>query len=119
MIMTENTTAIIFFADLLLPLHRSNRRRGVHYFMSGPDEDVASYWEAPVSRTGGIERLGVGDGDGAALLGRLGNYWTENGEPMLPRLLPGLEALWQDLFEPQEEPQGGSATVTFTVYPLF
>jgi hypothetical protein len=110
----------VFFADLLLPLHHSNRRHNVHYFALCPDDTMASYWEPSTSRaTGGMERLRIGEGDGAALLARLAVYWTERGEPLLPQLQPDMEALWQNLFDPGVDPTDASAAVPVTVYPLF
>jgi hypothetical protein len=118
--MTDPTALEVFFADLLLPLHHSNVRRNVHYFALGPDDAMASYWAPPTSRAaGGMERLRIGEGDAAALLARLADYWTERGEPLLAQLQPDMEALLQNLFDSDDDPDDASATVPVTVYPLF
>jgi hypothetical protein len=110
----------VFFADLLLPLHHANQRCNVHYFAQCPDGTRTSYWEPSTSRAaGGVERLRIGEGDGAALLARLADYWTEVGEPLLPQLRLDMEALWQNLYDPGIDSADDSAAVPVTVYPLF
>jgi hypothetical protein len=117
---TDPAVLEVFFADLLLPLHYSNRRHNVHYFPTGPDDALGSYWEPPTSRVaGGMERLRIGEGDGAALLARLADFWTERGELMLAQLQPDLEALWQNMFDSDADPDDAPATVPITVYPLY
>ena len=110
----------VFFADLLLPLHYMNRRHNVHYFALGPDYSKASYWEPATSRAaGGMERLRIGEGDGAALIARLTGFWTECGEPLLSQLQPDMVALWQALMESDEDVGETFAEVSVTVYPMY
>lgn len=116
--MTDKPTPERFFADLLLPLHRANHRRGVHYFATGKDAAANSYWQTPLSRTGGVTKLGAASGDSEALIAALGDYWTEQGEAMLTRLLPDLEALCRELFEPEAQ-DGTPQKLSISVYPLF
>ena len=55
----------------------------------------------------------------AALLARLADFWTERGELMLAQLQPDLEALWQNMFDSDADPDDAPATVPITVYPLY
>ncbi len=117
--MTDGTTPESLFADVVLPLHRANKRRNVHYFVPGPEAGQPTYWEAPASRTGGVGRLGIGEGDGSALLNQLGDYWAEHDEAPLAQMLPDLEALWRDLLEPDSVASDQSGRLSLSVYPLF
>jgi hypothetical protein len=108
--------AAIFFAELLLPLHHANSRRGVVYLDRGQRRQ--SYWSAVQSRTGGLERLPGSACDAPALLVLLGNYWKARNAVNLPQLLPHLNALHQNLIgvERADEQDG---RLTEFVYPLF
>ena len=108
------------FFDVLLPLRQANRRRGLSYLACAPDPACASYWEAPLSRTGGVARLPIGEADGAALLERLAAWWATEGKAFLPMLLPELEALRQAL-NPGSEAAEAEPTprLSYSAYPLF
>jgi len=114
----EDGLAAAFFADALLPLRQELRRRGTRYLAPGPDAGVGSYWADPRSLSGGVERLGFGEQDGAAMLDRLRNFWLTTGEDALSMLHDELEVLRQRLSEPGilEEPGG---QISYSAYPLF
>jgi hypothetical protein len=114
---TENQSAAIFFADLLLPLRHANLRRGVAYLDRGPRRE--SYWGEVASRTGGIERLSASACDAAALLGSLGNYWVRRNEPSMLQLLPYLEALRQELTGAARADHQATQQLEEFNYPLF
>jgi hypothetical protein len=113
---TENTSAAIFYAELLLPLRHANLRRGVAYLDRGDRRQ--SYWGEVASRTGGMELLSKSGCDALALLGLLGSYWALRNDQSLMRLLPHLGALRREL--------AGDASIndqaeqlTEFVYPLY
>jgi hypothetical protein len=114
---TDDVSAEIFYADMLLPLRQAMTRRGQAFFTSGPDADKPSYWEPEVTRTSGIQELPA-EHDGAAMLRLLGTYWGAQGEGHLSRLLPGLEALRQSLTSVSETRKEEATEITEFVYPL-
>ena len=116
---TDNDPAALFYASMLLPLSHANLRRGVHYFSRGPDPACESYWEPPASRTGGSERLSATAQGADALLDALGRYWRSHNEQVLSRLLPGLEAVRQNLTQGRTADQEKEASVPDFVYPLY
>jgi hypothetical protein len=106
-----------FFADLLLPLKYANTRRNVHYFVLVASQP--SYWQPVISRTGGLEKLSATGSRGSALLELLGKYWNTQNDSNLPKLLPYLVTLRQELVEslpPGDEPE---PRLTEFVYPIF
>ena len=114
---TDDTRAEAMFADWLLPLGYANRRRGIAYLERGPRRQ--SYWAPVISRTGGLERLSGAGCEPAAMLASLGDYWKRTNEPSLPKLLPSLEELRQQLAgaTPTKNPE--EQGLTEFVYPLF
>jgi hypothetical protein len=114
---TENRSAAVFFAEMLLPLRHANVRRGAAYLDRGPRRQ--GYWGDVASRTGGMERLSGAACDPTALLGQLGNYWTQRNEPDLLQLLPYLERLREELVNTARADDQTGEPVTDFVYPLF
>lgn len=114
---TEGQKARAFFADLLLPLKRANMRRDVRYLNCVRSAD--SYWGSIASRTGGVERLSNANCGGASLIGRLGRHWERQNDRDLPKLLPHLLALRQEIIgSPLADDEGETPEAEF-VYPLF
>ena len=113
----ERRCAVVFFADLLLPLRHANLRSGTVYLDRGPRRD--SYWGAVSSRTGGMEKLSGSACGAAALLGSLGSYWAAHNEPALPKLLPYLENLRRELSGAAPGDLQAKEPLTEFVYPLF
>jgi len=114
---TDELSADLYFADLLLSLKHAMQRRGEHFFAGGSDTEAQTYWEEVATRTGGVGRLPVVGRDGAALLVLLGHYWRARGEAHLSKLLPGLEALRQQLAAAPEA-QEQTPRLTDFVYPM-
>jgi hypothetical protein len=112
---TENK-ASIFFADVLLPLHYANLRRGVAYL--DRNRQRASYWSDIASRTGGMQRLSDPSADFSSVLGLLGKYWEQRNESTLLRLLPLIATFRQDLIAIPASDQDAQPLTEF-VYPLF
>jgi hypothetical protein len=114
---TENRSAAVFFAEMLLPLRHANARRGVAYLDRGRRRQ--GYWSDVASRTGGMERLSGAACDPTALLGQLGSYWTQRNEPDLLQVLPHLERLREELVGTAQGDDQIRQPVTDFVYPLF
>jgi hypothetical protein len=114
---TENRSAAVFFAELLLPLRYANLRRGVVYL--NRDHRRQSYWSEVASRTGGMERLSSHACGVPALLALLGSYWARRNEQNLQQLLPHLEALCQELIGAPRVDRQAEGQVTEFIYPLF
>ncbi|MGP0076805.1 MAG: hypothetical protein ACLPWF_33240 [Bryobacteraceae bacterium] len=114
---TEDTRAAALFADMLLPLGHANRRRGIAYLDRGPRRQ--SYWSGVVSRTGGLAQLNPSACDAGSILASLGDYWARTKEPSLPKLLPRLEELRQELSGAAPSSDGQEPPFTDFVYPLF
>lgn len=114
---TEIDPASMFFADLLLPLHYDNRRRGIAYLDRG--ERRASYWVGVTSRTGGLAQVHTAPCDATALLVALGDYWSAQGETRLLLLLPDLTALHQSLTAKARAVVPREGALPEFVYPLF
>jgi hypothetical protein len=113
----KNTSATVFFAELLLSLRYANLRRGIAYLDRGPRRE--SYWGGIASRTGGVMRLPRSACGAANLLESLGEYWERQNEPSLRQLLPNLEALRRDLAGIARADEPGTQPLTEFVYPLF
>jgi hypothetical protein len=113
---TDSESAARFFADLLLPLHHANARRGIAYLDRGPKR--ASYWGEVASRTGGMERLSS-TSDAAAMLSVLGGYWQRRNETDLLQLLPYLQKLQQELTGATPREDSTDTPLQEFVYPLF
>jgi hypothetical protein len=114
---TENRSAEVFFAELLLPLHYANSRRGIVYL--DRDRQRQSHWCAVASRTGGMERLESSACGMPALLALLESYWARRNEGSLLQLLPHLEALSQELTGAKREDDQAEAKLTEFIYPLW
>jgi hypothetical protein len=114
---TKNHLASIFFANLLLPLHFFNIRKGTNYL----DRDAcrSSYWGAVVSRTGGVAKVDIASCDAKALLVELGEFWLRNKDADLLCLVPHLEALRQGLADREEAKSDQESSLTEFVYPLW
>ena len=114
---TENTRAAALFADLLLPLAHANRRRSIAYL----DREARrqSYWSDVVSRTGGMERVAPSACDAGSILASLSDYWARTKEPSLPKLLPQLEELRQELAGTKPSKDQQEPPFSDFVYPLF
>lgn len=108
-----------FFADALLPLRQARARRGLAWLDLAPDPSRGSYWEAPLSRTGGMEHLPIGEADGAAMLQRLVAWWEAEGEAWLASLAPDLEALRTTLAAGDGEAATPAPRLSYSAYPLF
>ena len=110
-----------FFAEWLLPLKHARLRRGQHYFPTAPDAQVQSYWQAPVSRGGGLQRCPLTEADASALLAALSPYWLAQGDADLSMLGEALESLRQQLTQDagpassMDRPRSPS----YSAYPLF
>jgi hypothetical protein len=113
----DNTSAAIFFAELLLPLRYTNLRRGIAYLYRGQRRQ--SYWGEVASRTGGMERLSSAGCDATALLSSLGGYWVLRHESNLLQLLPHLERLGQELAGTASTKDQAADQLTEFRYPLF
>jgi hypothetical protein len=116
--MSSTDKAGAFYADYLLPLKHANQRRDLHYFTRGPDAAASSYWEKPFARGNGLRRLGPGEQDGAALLRQLGDYWVEQKQAPLKRMLLALEEVRQATVEPANEADAQQSKLTDFIYPL-
>ncbi|MQX24000.1 hypothetical protein GHJ84_24210 [Sinorhizobium meliloti] len=114
---TEIDPAAKFFADLLLPLHYDNRRRGIVYLDRG--ERQASYWVGVTSRTGGLASVHAAACDATALLDALGEYWSAQKDARLLLLLPYLKELCQSLAAPARVSASRETALPEFVYPLF
>ncbi len=107
-----------FVADVLLPLRQARRRRGLAWLALAPDPSVASYFEAPQSRTGGVARVPIDAVDAAAMLEALAAWWTADAEGQLASILPDLEDL-RETVTAQMQPAGTSVPkLSYTAYPL-
>jgi hypothetical protein len=113
---TDDQSAAVLFADLLLPLHYASRRRGIAYLDRGPDRPT--YWGEVVSRTGGLERLPAGC-DRAVMLRSLGEYWRRHDRKDFLQLLPQLEKLQQELSGAAGGDDGSDTPLPEFVYPLY
>ena len=114
---TDTNSIARFFADLLLPLHYDNHRRGIKYLDSA--EGGSSYWGGIASRTGGLAPVHAADIDAAALLDALGAYWLEKEDARMLLLLPHLKALHQSLAASVEPEIPRESAPQEFVYPLF
>jgi hypothetical protein len=108
-----------FLADALLPLKQARQRRKQHYFELRKDDAAASYWAAPATRTGGIERRTLADSDGPALLTALAEHWLAQGDDELASLLADLLALQRNLKEAAPAAADCPASPSYSAYPLF
>ncbi|MCX7379907.1 MAG: hypothetical protein NT133_00475 [Alphaproteobacteria bacterium] len=109
----ENITPEAFHADLLVPLKRANMRRGTQYFTLEADPAMASYWQQPASRSGGIARAE------ASALDDLAAFWQASGEVMLPRIIEELRALQASILANRPVLLDKGTPVSDFVYPLY
>jgi hypothetical protein len=107
--------AQIFFADLLLPLKRSNMRSNVNYLELTPCAET--YWRACSSRNGGISK--ASEYTAPSLLENLGSYWATQPDRNLPRLIPFLAALREEVISCSPDKAGDESSPPEFVYPLF
>jgi hypothetical protein len=107
-----------FFAEMLLSLRQAMQRRGASFYPAGPDAAASSYWEPVAARGTGVAELAPGAEDGSAMVRALGAYWEAEGERMLPRLIPGLEALRGTAMAPDAGDKDEATKITEFVYPL-
>ena len=114
---TDQVPARSFVAELLLPLKRANMRKNIFYL--NRDARKSSHWEPVVSRTGGMERLSLIKSSGPALLASLEQYWRRNNDVNLPKLLPYLLALRQQIIEMGVVKNEKEPRLSEFVYPLF
>ena len=114
---TERVSARSFVAELLLPLKRANMRNNIRYVNC--DARKSTHWEPVVSRTGGMERLSLINNSGPALLASLEQYWRSNNDVNLPKLLPYLLALRQQIIETRPVESDKEPRLSEFVYPLF
>ena len=68
---------------------------------------------------GGLKRLSAASSTGSALLELLGRYWLTKNEGNLPKLLPYLIALRQEIVESRPVEEQKEPRRTEFVYPLF
>jgi hypothetical protein len=113
----DKVPAKSFFADLLLPLKHANTRRSVHYLSRTSPQP--SYWQAVVSRTGGLEKLSAASSSGSALLQLLGRYWAAQNDGNLPKLLPYLDGLRREIVESHPVEEAQEPRLPEFVYPIF
>ena len=110
-----------FFAEWLLPLKHARLRRHQHYFQAMPDSQAQSYWQAPASRAGGLQRCALTEADASALLAALSPHWLAQGDADLAMLADALESLRQQLAQEadpttsMDRPRAPS----YSAYPLF
>ena len=114
---TERVPARSFVSELLLPLKRANMRKNILYLNC--DARKSTHWEPVLSRTGGMERLSLINSSGPALLASLEQYWRKNNDVNLPKLLPYLLALRQQILETGEVENEKGPRLSEFVYPLF
>jgi hypothetical protein len=114
---TENRSAEVFFAELLLPLHYANARRGIVYL--DRDRQRPSHWGAVASRTGGMERLQSSACGMPGLLALLESYWARRNEGSLLQLLPDLQALGRELTGAKRVEDQAEEKLTDFIYPLW
>ena len=110
-----------FLADWLLPLKHARLRRGQHYFQIAPDATAPSYWQAPESRSGGLQRCSLAEADASALLAALAPHWLAHGDADLAMLSDALESLRQQLTR-EADPVPSSdkpRSPSYSAYPLF
>jgi hypothetical protein len=117
MTQTDRVPARVFFADLLLPLKHANTRRNVLY-LSRTAKSV-SYWQEPVSRTGGLGKLTAASSGGSALLELLGQYWVKQNDKDLPKLIPYLVELLREIVESPPVQDNREPRLSEFVYPIF
>jgi hypothetical protein len=113
----DRVPAKSFFADLLLPLKHANTRNNVCY-LNRTSKSV-SYWEKPVSRTGGLEKLAAAGSGGSALLELLGQYWVKQNDKNLPKLIPYLVELRREIVESRPVQDNREPRLSEFVYPIF
>jgi len=110
-----------FYAEWLLPLKHARLRRGQHYFHARPDAQIPSYWLAPASRSGGIQRCPLQEADPGGLLAALAPHWLAQGDADLAMLSEALESLRQQLTQDAEPSSGVDRprSPSYSAYPLF
>jgi hypothetical protein len=110
-----------FFAEWLLPLKHARLRRGQHYFQTRPDAQVPSYWQAPESRGGGLQRCPLQEADAGALLAALATHWLAQGDADLAMLSEALESLRQQLAQDADPSASADRprAPSYSAYPLF
>jgi hypothetical protein len=113
----DSEAAAVFFAEYLLPLRMANVRARLNYL--DQEGGRASYWAPIATRTGGSARVDPARTDVAALLDSLGDYWRQQGETRLPKLLPELVELHRRLAEAATQRNETSEPVIDYMYPMF
>jgi hypothetical protein len=110
-----------FFAEWLLPLKHARLRRGQHYFHGAPDAQVPSYWQAPASRSGGLQHCPLQEADASALLAALVPHWLAEGDADLAMLAVALESLRQQLTQQADaaSTEDRPRSPSYSAYPLF